>query len=414
MRSFILIAYKYPPYDQVGSLRWTKLTKYLARKGHTIHVITVDWTGIGSEKTLLDVQHSNIKIHNIPSGYPHKLKYKSFKNKYLNFLKSLPFRLFLDKFICFDDEAQLWKPHLLKKLEELTTLHNINIIVTTGGPFQAMRWSSLFKQSSTRAIKLIHDFRDQWAKEPFKNVSLQQRKKMQLWQDECVNSADHVVAVTNILLEDFVSSPSSKGSVITNGFDPESIPKIPEGSSPLSKEKVSLFHAGNIASGRETPLLELLNLLEKNEQLRKIYSVFLAGDLGLSTTLKLNRLFPETINSGGLTFIKRIPQSEVFKMIAASSFALHLNGPELPCANSTKIFEYGMMKKPTISINYGGEVDQLIQDHDLGYSINLERDNLEATLLEIAKNPKVEFKINISEFSHERLADKYSSLINSL
>ena len=416
MRSFILIAYKYPPYDQVGSLRWTKLTKYLARLGHTIHVITIDWSGMGNEKTLQDVKHPNIQIHVVPSGYPHKLKYKPLKNKYLNFIKSLPFRLFLDKFICFDDEAQVWKGPLSKKLEELTAAHDIDTVVTTGGPFQAMRWASHFKKNSKRPIKLIHDFRDPWASDPFKSVTKSQRAQIFQWQKECVDAADKIVAVTHILLNEYLETTTQKdkGVTITNGFDPESTPKLEVDAKPLAPGRITLFHAGNIANGRETPLLELLGLLNKNAKLRERFVIYLVGDLGLAMTMKLSHMFPEVIKSESLVFIKRVPQSEVFKMISASTFALHLNGPELPCANSTKIFEYGMMKKPTVSLNYGGEVDQLIQKNDLGYSINLSSTNLEVVLTSIAESSDVHFQINIEEFSHPNLAKKYSELINSI
>lgn len=56
MKKILLIAYKFPPYDGVASLRWAKMSKYLAKLGHEIHVLTVDWQEIGSKDFLEDIK----------------------------------------------------------------------------------------------------------------------------------------------------------------------------------------------------------------------------------------------------------------------------------------------------------------------------------------------------------------------
>ena len=68
MKPIILIAYRFPPYAGVGCYRWSKLCKYLAELGHTIHVVTVDWQHLGPDTFIEDVQDPNIVIHKIPSG----------------------------------------------------------------------------------------------------------------------------------------------------------------------------------------------------------------------------------------------------------------------------------------------------------------------------------------------------------
>ena len=50
----LVIAYKFPPYAGVGGFRWAKLSKYLARLGHEVHVVTVPWRGGGPNTLVAD------------------------------------------------------------------------------------------------------------------------------------------------------------------------------------------------------------------------------------------------------------------------------------------------------------------------------------------------------------------------
>src|SRR4030042_3229476 len=154
----LLIAYKFPPYAGVGCFRWSKLSKYLAKMGYTIHVVTVKWDKMGNDTYMQDVTHPNIIIHRIPSLYPHNLKYKRYKNTTIGRFKrviKLGFFKIFDVF-WYEDEAQYWGRSLLPYCKKLINDHQIHTVIATGHPFMANYWASKLKQGLPQ-ITLIQD-----------------------------------------------------------------------------------------------------------------------------------------------------------------------------------------------------------------------------------------------------------------
>ena len=170
MYKILLIAFKFPPFPGVGASRWSKLSKYLAKKGHEIYVLTVPWTISGSSSLIEDVIHQNIHVHRIKSGYIHNVYYKDFGNVLLNWLK-VKILYLLNRFFYWDDEAQNWGRYLLPAAKKLIQENNIKVIVATGAPFEANYWAAMLKKEM-QDIFLIQDFRDPWAQNPFKKYSL--------------------------------------------------------------------------------------------------------------------------------------------------------------------------------------------------------------------------------------------------
>ena len=82
---------------------------------------------------------------------------------------------------------------------------------------------------------------------------------------------------------------------------------------------------------------------------------------------------------------------------------------------STKIFEYAAMRVPTISLNYGGDIDRLVNDHSLGYSCDLNHQDIDQLVINLANRQLDDkFSFRVEPFSYENLAAKYSDLIESL
>ena len=87
---------------------------------------------------------------------------------------------------------------------------------------------------------------------------------------------------------------------------------------------------------------------------------------------------------------------------------------------SIKLFEYGILKRPVLSINAGGDSEYLIKKHNLGYSVmyNDEIAILE-TIIKLYKIWKKDpyYKIEpagLENYSYENLSKEYLDLINSL
>ncbi|MCK4797156.1 MAG: hypothetical protein KAT05_07225, partial [Spirochaetes bacterium] len=86
-----------------------------------------------------------------------------------------------------------------------------------------------------------------------------------------------------------------------------------------------------------------------------------------------------------------------------------------------KLFEYGILKRPVLSLNYGGDTDYLIKKHKLGYSINYKenKDEILKVLLELynkwKSNPDYSINpIDINNYSYENLSDEYLKIIEKI
>ena len=90
----LIVAFKFPPYGGVGSFRWAKLSKYLAKNGHKVKVISVDWNKNSQNNLYHDIVHKNISIERISSGYPQILNIE-----YLNIIFLIMLKLFYFEYL---------------------------------------------------------------------------------------------------------------------------------------------------------------------------------------------------------------------------------------------------------------------------------------------------------------------------
>ena len=407
-KKILLIAFKYPSYRHVGSFRWTKLSKYLAKLGYTIHVVTVEWKQECSQNLLEDINNPNIIIHRIPSGYPHNYKTLQLKNKIINGFYWRFWKL-LDKLLKIEDEAYFWGRFLLPFCSGLIEKHKIKLVITTGAPFMANFWSAKLKTEYAE-IKLIQDFRDPWANNPVFKYSAKQKEINSERQKQSIDIADAIVTVSRGLMELFVSKENFSGiqKVIPNGYDPDS--KIHFSKIDEKKSAFSFTYIGSLASGRDEPLICFLDAIDLLKKIIPEIKVNLIGLCGLPIVKKYRNL----INDKILLIQPYMTQERAFEVVQNSSFALHFNAKELPFALSTKIFEYGMLKIPTISLNYGGEIEQLIVENSLGYSLNVEREDIYKFITKLYQNESKNFTFNIEKYSYEQIALEYDTLIQKV
>jgi glycosyltransferase involved in cell wall biosynthesis len=400
----MLISFKYPPYASVGSFRWSKLSKYLARMGYQIHVITVEWKYQHGKELLEEVKSPNIIIHRIKSGYCHNITYKKFNNYYLNGIKERALKAFNSVFSIFD-EAQNWGHYLLPYCEKLIKDENIRVVIATGGPFQVNKWATVLKKKLPN-IKLIQDFRDPWADHPFLKLSAERRSLVNVQQKEAVESANEVVCITNGLLDLYLKdSPHKTGHVIYNGCDSELKEYNPNMRHP--PEEFSFAHIGSLTSGRDRPFHSLMDGVRKVKNRIPTIKVVLVG----SVSEKLLSPYKDLMEQKILISHGRMSQADAHKIVRCCRYALQLNAKEWPYLVSTKIYEYGMLRVPTVSINYGGDVDELVKNNRLGYSVNLDKDYVEEFLINLYERGYEEFDYNIKQYEYKNLAAQYAKLI---
>lgn len=404
---FLLIAFKFPPYSQVGAFRWTRLSKYLASLGHRIDVVTVNWKLQDVSGLTEQLEHENISIHRIKSGYPHNLKYRRFRNRIINGLKARLFSQLLDKFIYWDDEAQHWGKYLIPTCESLLQRNEIPVVIATGSPFQANYWAAQLKKRNP-SICLIQDLRDPWVRDPV--LHYRDMRKALRMEYETLSIADQLVVVSEGMRWHFAenSRPGLPIAVINNGYD---LPVQPaRGHRDCKKtDRISIVYAGSLSCGREEILREALDLVERDgiDGVRWVLVGNIPGGLA--------KRYRSLIADGRLEIKGWVSQETATQIVSEADYALQLNSKIYPYALSTKIFEYAALRIPCISLNYGGDVARVIDEGSFGYSVNMETDNLGEFLSRLViREFDNDFRFDTEMFSHRQLAVRYSELIQSL
>nr|QNO48826.1 hypothetical protein IMBEDNDK_00036 [Methanosarcinales archaeon ANME-2c ERB4] len=363
-KHILLIAFKYPPYAGVGGFRWSKLSRYLAEMGYKIHVVTVNWKASGGDTFLEEVQHSNITIHRIPSFYCHNFKYSRYKSSFTGRLKRV-FRygfLKVVDIIWYEDEAQFWGQHLLPFCKQLIKDNSITNVIATGHPFMANYWAARLK-ADIPEINLIQDFRDEWNDNPIRSFPLGQMAKKSLQHEIfALNNCDVVFAVSDGLM-DLLSkkiNTNIRKAVIPNGFDTHIYNKD------ATKRDFTFVYAGSLYAGREEPLEVFLKAVDAIEKTIPELKIKFYG----SSPPNLKHKYAKLFNDGIVSAHPPVSPDQIHRFMHESFACLLFNARIYPFARSTKIYEYASLNRPTLCINYGGEIDALIKKHKLGISVN--------------------------------------------
>jgi len=421
MKKILLISFKFPPYSDVGAYRWTKFVKYLSEK-YIIHVVTVNWKNQFSQPWHNDINNKNIIIHRIKSNYFHNLKYKKFSNNFLGFLLFKIRNQFLKitNFIYFIDEAQVWGKTLLPYCLKLIKEEKIDIIIATGGPYMVNYWAGVLKRKSQN-IKLIQDFRDEWNE--FRYFPLKWQKLLSLkFEDFALNNCNAVTTISKGLsdiLSNKIRDKNIKVEVIYNGYDEVSVDKVIINKK-KSKRDFSFIYAGSLSNNRDKPMISFLDTVNDNIDNLKAIKIKLFLTLNDSKMIRIR--YKSLIEDNYIIINDFISQDKLFNEIYNSFTALHFMPETQKFIISIKIFEYAVLKRPILSLNFGGDTEELINNYNLGYSV-IYKDNNEGIkncIFQIydlwKKNPchETESKKDMKQFSYEKLSEKYIKLIEKL
>ena len=281
-----IITYYWPPAGGPGVQRWLKLSKYLAREGVELYVVTVD-----AEKAtyplrddgLLEDVAANITV--CRTGTSEKFgAYKKVTGK-----KSVPFSGFsgedekvslLQKLARFvrgnffvPDARKGWNTHAFEAAAELVRSENILHWITTSPPHSTQLVGLKLKKQF--GIHWTADFRDPWTDIYYYRKfypTLLTRWYERGLERKVFTTCDELISVSPSWSNLYEQKGGlKKGSVhtLTNGFDPEDFGAL----TPQRPAKFTLLYAGTLAA--QYPCGELvaaLNSLDFEMNLRVVGS----------------------------------------------------------------------------------------------------------------------------------------------
>jgi glycosyltransferase involved in cell wall biosynthesis len=309
-------------------------------------------------------------------------------------------------------DAAWWGPAAIPAAARIARTARSQAIVVTGAPFMSNLWIARGKRFLPR-VPLVQEFRDPWADLPDASLDAQGgRDRVTRLEREVLESADAVVTVTEGLSEIIRrKAGATPVHTVTNGFDAEDLPAPSSGPRPFR-----LIHGGNLFVGRDEPLRALLSAVARSaSELPGLELVFRGG-----FPEDVRREYASLESAGILKLLPAIPARDFMLEVDGAFAALQFNARQFPYLVSTKVYEYAAARRPILSLNYGGEVDALVGEHGLGWSVHADDASaITEALYECHTVWKRESEHSIEpedigRYSYPALAHQYRDLVSAL
>lgn len=373
MKRVLIIAYYWPPNAGVGVYRWLKFVKYLPQFGWQPVVYTPANPELQAlDEALMKDVPPEVEVIKGPITEPYAW-YKRFTGRKADerlqtaFLKEDGSGSTWKENIAnwlrsnfFIPDARIWwvKPSV-KRLQLYLEQHPVDVIVTTGSPHSLHMIGRALKQRT--GIPWVADFRDPWT-----NIDYYDQLKFTRWADakqrrlerEVLTEADRVITVSWRWAEDLESLGAKHVEVITNGYDPEDLPRPPE---PVD-ECWSLVHVGSITATRDVPELwkALAERVRDDAEFRARFVLRFVGgvDHGVIRSLE---------SAGLMGHVERIGQvshtAAIRHMQRARVLLLPVNDtPNVMGFLPAKVFEYLGVQRPILAVApLGADIGKVLE-----------------------------------------------------
>ena len=413
-KKLLILSYTFPPFSGIGGRRWTKLAKFLARKGWQIYVIAAKLDVEKNSPWIKDIQHENIKVYFIPTYYPSiltktpkRLTQKIEYHFWWNYLK------LKNKGRVFD-ETSFFAKELITKAEEVIETQRIKNLVCTIPQFGMASIATKIK-ARNRSLNFILDYRDPWTDNKtfhgFEGLP-EKRWKFEFKTEQlAIKNADWVVSSTPQMTGWAKQKAKNKEKCITilNGYDFEDFDI-----NPLNRKRVNgtlkLSYVGSLYPSLEYILIPFLKEIKSLEKKHNnfpfeinFYGRISDNYLGLFSEYKLN-----SVKHHGLKNMQELSDiyinSDAFLMFSVKDHGFAFN---------TKFYEYLAFKKPIIHFGQSGEVSDFLEANNLGTGISPL--NMEKLLFKVLNDLNYNFGFNhsfdISQYNVSVLANKFEALL---
>jgi glycosyltransferase involved in cell wall biosynthesis len=330
-KKLLVLAWCFPPAWEVGKFRVAKFVKYLQRDRVEPVVITVERQfAAGGDRSLDQDIHG---VRRIP-------------------LRTWP-----------GSSPAVWLLWLLLRLPGILRRERPDMLFGTGSPFLPLVCLPLLKRWTGRPY--IVDLRDPWALHPqYSRTTGRMRNRIRRWLERyVVRHADHVLVVTETMRRMYAAhytDQASKFVLISNGFDPEDVERLPAVTAGESDPRRTLVYAGKFAAIRSPqPLLEALQ-----------------ADAELAQRVRIEFIGPaephivQLVQQSGLQdavrFRGQLSYQQTLSAIRSADAGL-IFGTYEAWEPTTKVYDYMMVRRPVFAMTCRqGEVAATLADYGAG------------------------------------------------
>jgi glycosyltransferase involved in cell wall biosynthesis len=408
--SLLLVAQLAPPSPLVAARRVAGLTKYLARLGFELTVLTSAISGEGRIEGAKRVVRT-------PDLMASRLNWRRRHFAALTGRESesygRPSRL--AGVVVPDLAALTWLPLALPMALALARRTRYRAVITTSPPPSA---HTIGRALRRQGIPWIAELRDGWTFEPPRPSwpLAAQRRADRVLEARLLKRADGVVAVTEPLVADLRQRLGLDARLITNGFDPEE-QRIPPAEHLLDPDKHSFVHTGRLALAGVSPrpLLEAVRSLRRRDpEVAAGMELVFAGPLSEEERelLAAHDLVGLVRTTGPLDHSHALGLQR-----EADTLLVITGGPARRSVATGKLFEYLAAARPILVLGDGTAAAQIVAETKTGEATSAsDPEAVAAALLRAlaSENDLDDRSVGVDRYSYDSIARQYAGVVEDV
>ena len=398
-RKVLVLAYRFPPQGGGGVQRTLKFVKYLPQQGWLPIVQTVSnpyWPL--QDPTLLSEIPPSVKVHgtrtfeferlgrategliaqrgDAPLREPATGAGSGARRSGLRRMLKGAAGL-VQTHVLVPDPQITWVPGAFLKGLSLIRKERPAVIYSSSPPNSCQVLGLMLKRVTH--VPWIADFRDPWTegirrKQSYERSGVRRRLE-HAFERRVIEGADHIIVTTEKTLEQFLAKypaiPSSKYSVITNGFDAADFAVTRDGDRLLDASHFNVTLTGNVETMFDAvPFLTAVrDLLDEDEAFRARLRINFVGAKRGKYDEFITRHRLET----NVRYIGYVPHQTSLTYLAESDVLFLCQIPVYESATtklSGKLFEYLYMRKPILALTLPGLTTDILSRSRLGVAVD--------------------------------------------
>jgi hypothetical protein len=423
-KKVLIITYYWPPAGGPGVQRWLKFVKYLPDFNmepivyipeNPNYPITDDTLNSEVSKDLVILKHPIKEPYKIARLFSKKASNSISKGiipveKKQNIIQKLLIYIRGNFFI--PDARIGWVKPSVSFLSDYISNNKIETIITTGPP-HSLHLIGL-KLKERLGVEWLADFRDPWTTIGYHKklkLSTTSKEKHKILEKQVLNTADKLMVTSYITKAEFEMITNKPITVITNGYDIETVGAV------SLDATFTLSHIGSLLSERNPEILWQIisELIEELESFKEDFQLNLIGFVSknIMESLEKWRLTNYVNNIGYVSHNEAI----IFQKKSQILLLIEINSEETRCIIPGKLFEYMVSNRPIISIGpKDSDVEKIIKETNTGnYFYYDDYKLLKATLINhyqaFKNNALQSHAIGLQKFSRNNLTKQLAEVL---
>ncbi|WP_234418181.1 glycosyltransferase family 4 protein [Aquimarina aquimarini] len=420
----LIVTYYWPPAGGPGVQRWLKFVKYFREFDiEPIVYVPENPTYPMEDDSLSSEIPEGVTVLKQPIFEPYRFAQVFSKKETKTISKGIiagkERQSFIQRLLLFirgnffiPDARKFWVNPSVKYLKDYLLDNKIETIITTGPPHSVHLIGKELKNQV--GVRWFADFRDPWTTIGYHNklkLTKRSKRKHKVLEREVLSEADHIIVTSFTTQKEFDAIANTPVSVITNGYDTESV---------IEKQLDTTFtvsHIGSLLSGRNPSYLwkAMYELTQENESFSKFFRLQLVGAVSDDVLSSIK----EAGLSEFLVLEGYVPHADAIKIQRSSQLLLliEIDSKDTRCIIPGKLFEYMISKRPILAIGPAeADISKLISETNSGYFFEYkEYDKIKKQLwdcfTQFEKGTLISKVEGINKYSRSALTETFAKLL---